>query len=369
MDGRFIRLWPWNTFTIGAVLLILTYRFFRWCSACLRRSSAVKPVPHAIPSSFSDVPAPQARISAIISDTDLKNLVDEVNDKIHRAEDWEHVIDRRNHMFSYTAKRTKPKDGPVKYLSLTVFENCSPELLRNFYMDNDYRKTWDNTIIEHKQLQVDVSSGTEFGRTIKKFPFLSPREYVLAWRVWEDKHGAFYCLSKGCEHPRAPSQRKYVRVMFHRSVAGRNACEITMVHQEDAGLNVEMAKLAFAKGIWSYVCKMNDALRLHSLKHTPALNEAMLIQKFPPGLEDIDHRSTTHSEVAADTVCYRQASESHGSRSVKAPPNKLLKNGLILVGSAICLSRGHSSLGAKVAMVYILTKLTKRRATSKAGKP
>lgn len=37
-----------------------------------------------------------------------------------------------------------------------------------------------------------------------------------------------------------------------------------MVHQEDAGLNVEMARLAFAKGIWSYVCKMDDALRKYS---------------------------------------------------------------------------------------------------------
>lgn len=37
-----------------------------------------------------------------------------------------------------------------------------------------------------------------------------------------------------------------------------------MVHQEDAGLNVEMAKLAFSKGIWSYVCKMDHALSQYS---------------------------------------------------------------------------------------------------------
>jgi len=37
-----------------------------------------------------------------------------------------------------------------------------------------------------------------------------------------------------------------------------------MFHQEDAGLNVEMAKLAFSKGIWSYVCKMDSALRRYS---------------------------------------------------------------------------------------------------------
>ncbi|KAG6510730.1 hypothetical protein ZIOFF_028764 [Zingiber officinale] len=44
----------------------------------------------------------------------------------------------------------------------------------------------------------------------------------------------------------------------------RDACEITVVHQEDAGLNVEMAKLTFAKGIWSFVSKTNSALRGYS---------------------------------------------------------------------------------------------------------
>ena len=42
-----------------------------------------------------------------------------------------------------------------------------------------------------------------------------------------------------------------------------------MFHQEDAGLNVEMAKLAFAKGIWSYVCKMDSALRKYASSHPP----------------------------------------------------------------------------------------------------
>lgn len=37
-----------------------------------------------------------------------------------------------------------------------------------------------------------------------------------------------------------------------------------MIHQEDAGLNVKMAKLAFSNGIWNYVCKMDNALRRYS---------------------------------------------------------------------------------------------------------
>lgn len=56
-----------------------------------------------------------------------------------------------------------------------------------------------------------------------------------------------------------------------------------MVHQEDAGLNIEMAKLAFAKGIWSYVCKMDDALRQYSAldrsQLTSGVSAVTLIQK------------------------------------------------------------------------------------------
>lgn len=88
------------------------------------------------------------------------------------------------------------QDAPLKYLSVTVFENCSVEMLRDFYMDNDFRKVWDKTLIEHKQLQVDTSSGIEIGLMIKKFPLLTPREYVLAWRVWEANDGSFYCFTK-----------------------------------------------------------------------------------------------------------------------------------------------------------------------------
>ena len=56
-----------------------------------------------------------------------------------------------------------------------------------------------------------------------------------------------------------------------------------MVHQENAGLNVEMAKLAFAKGIWSYVCKMDNALRKYSAANCPqsslGITAVTLIQK------------------------------------------------------------------------------------------
>ncbi|XP_057453973.1 uncharacterized protein LOC130745632 isoform X2 [Lotus japonicus] len=275
----------------------------------------------------------------------------------------------------YRQKKPKSMNGPLTYLSVTVFNGISSEMLRNFYMDNDYRKQWDKTVVEHNQLQVDESDGTEVGRTVKKFPLLKPREYVLTWKLWEGRDNFFYCYMKECEHPLAPRLRKYVRVEFYRSgwrirqIPGQNACEITMFHQEVAGLNMEMAKLAFSKGIWSYVCKMDNALRSYSAisgqLSSSVTTSVNLLQKVPAWLDSSTrnispaHRTTIHDHVT---------NESEARVISRRPSRKLLANGLLLLGGAVCLSRGHSSLGAKVAMAYILTKLSKHGAASNQRK-
>jgi hypothetical protein len=293
-------------------------------------------------STVSSSPRLHHGISSTISDLELKTLIRNL-DFQDEEDKWENVVEKSNNQISYYAKCCKPKDGPVKYLSVTIFEDCSVEKLKEFYMDNEYRKQWDKTVVDHQQLQFDEASGTEFGRTIKKFPLLTSREYVLVWRLWNENDGTNYCFSKECEHRLAPRQKKYVRVKLLRSgwrirkVPGRNACEIKMIHQEDAGLNVEMAKLAFAKGIWSYVCKMNDALRKY--KPTTTSNAVTFIHKAPPVSEDTSLRKLART----------------------ASSQKRITNGLLVLGGLICLSRGHSSFGAKVAVACILGKLTKSR--------
>ncbi|KAL3007855.1 hypothetical protein AAZX31_07G000700 [Glycine max] len=318
----------------------------------------------------------RSRTSNFVTDADLKFLMEILDEKLD-SDKWEDVLDKRNHHLCYSVKCCKPKNGPLKYLSKTVFNDISSEMLRNFYMDNDYRKQWDKTLVEHNQLQVDKSDGTEVGHTIKKFPLLKPREYVLAWKLWEGSDETFYCFMKECEHPLAPRQRKYVRVEFFRSgwrireVPGSNACEITMFHQEDAGLNTEMAKLAFRKGIWNYVCKMDNALRRYSVISYHLLSSVStsvdLMQKVPACLDLI----SSNISPANATVFHDQVTDESQIRMIlRRPSRKLIANGLLLLGgaTAICLSRGHSSLGAKVAMAYIITKLSKRGARSNQSK-
>ncbi|QCE02203.1 uncharacterized protein LOC114165102 [Vigna unguiculata] len=334
------------------------------------------PSPRSTPSASSfntDSIISTPRTSNFVTYADLKFLMEILDEKLNENDKWEDVLDRRNHHLCYSVKCFKPKNGPLRYLSKTVFNDISSEMLRNFYMDNDYRKQWDKTVIEHNQLQVDKSDGTEVGHTIKKFPLLTPREYVLAWKLWQGSDKTFYCFMKECEHPLVPRQRKYVRVEFFRSgwqireVAGSNACEITMFHQEDAGLNMEMAKLAFRKGIWSYVCKMDDALRRYSAINyhlSSSVNTSLnLMQKVPAYLDSVrSNISRAHPTVFDDQV----NAESQKQVIQRRPSRKFLANSLLLLGgaTALCLSRGHSSLGAKVAIAYVLTKFSKRGARS-----
>lgn len=70
------------------------------------------------------------------------------------------------------------------------------ELVRDFYMDNDYRMIWDKAVKQSQQLEIDEATGVEIGRSVKKFPFFAPREYVQTWRVWEGNDKTFYCYIK-----------------------------------------------------------------------------------------------------------------------------------------------------------------------------
>ncbi|CAL9774332.1 unnamed protein product [Musa acuminata subsp. burmannicoides] len=314
------------------------------------------------------------RISKLITDADLRDLMISLEGNLEENERWKDVIEKSSDLVSYKAKCCRSKDGPLKYLSVTTFEKCSAELLRDFYMDNEYRKEWDKILIQHDQLQVDENSGTEIGRSVKRFPLLTPREYVLAWRVWEGKDKTFFCLIKDCEHPLAPREKKYVRVVFFRSgwcireVPGRDACEITMVHQEDAGLNIEMAKLAFAKGIWSYVSKMNSALRQYSSHPSRSILVPILLRltkKVPPELEK--NAAETSIQKVKERSGSDLGSQSRVDISQKKPSRsskKWIANGLLLLGGIICLSRRRPNIGTQLAMACILKKLMNNGAES-----
>lgn len=70
------------------------------------------------------------------------------------------------------------------------------------------------------------------------------------------------------------------------------------MHQENTGLNVEMEKLAFSKGKWSYMCKMDASFHKYSFISHPQLSSlntiVTLMQKVPSQLKTTNG-STDHS--------------------------------------------------------------------------
>ena len=50
-------------------------------------------------------------------------------------------------------------------------------------MDNDYRKQWDKTVVEHEQLQVDKINGVEIGRTKGKVSTLDTERIRVSLEI------------------------------------------------------------------------------------------------------------------------------------------------------------------------------------------
>ena len=95
--------------TLVAVLFVLACHcakrfFFRKSSA-----SSASPVLSDSDPPTSGSRSPQLSTSELVTDADLKFLIDNLEEKMGENEKWEKVIDKRNDILSYYAKCCKPK--------------------------------------------------------------------------------------------------------------------------------------------------------------------------------------------------------------------------------------------------------------------
>lgn len=123
------------------------------------------------------------------------------------------------------------QNRPIVYRSRTVFEDATPEMVRDFFWDDEFRTKWDPMLTYFKILDECPHTGTMIVHWIKKvcrtrenpeyicciipltvlefmrvdaslyFPFLqfpffcSDREYVMGRRIWEAAK-TYYCVTK-----------------------------------------------------------------------------------------------------------------------------------------------------------------------------
>lgn len=60
------------------------------------------------------------------------------------------------------------KNGPPQYCSRTVYEDAPPELLRDFFWDDDFRLKWDNMLTHASILEECPTTGIMVVRWIRK---------------------------------------------------------------------------------------------------------------------------------------------------------------------------------------------------------
>ncbi|KAL9251380.1 StAR-related lipid transfer protein 7, mitochondrial-like protein [Drosera capensis] len=188
---------------------------------------------------------------------------------------WIQMMDRSTPTMSYHAWRRDPKTGPPQYRSSTIYEDATPEMVRDFFWDNEFRAKWDDMLLQSKTVESCSTTGTMIVQWIRKFPFFcSDREYIIGRRIWESGR-VYYCVTKGVPCPSIPRHDKPRRVDLYysswciRAVESRRgtgemtACEVLLFHHEDMGIPWELAKLGVRQGMWGTVKKIEPGLRAY----------------------------------------------------------------------------------------------------------
>ncbi|XP_074319934.1 uncharacterized protein LOC141656779 [Silene latifolia] len=208
-----------------------------------------------------------------VDDSDLIHLHKIVEEK-DGGPAWIQMMDRSTPNMSYRAWRRDPETGPPQYRSSTIYEDATPEMLRDFFWDDEFRSKWDNMLIHHETLEASKTTGTMVVQWVRKFPFFcSDREYIIGRRIWESGR-TFYCVTKGIPNtvPRKDKPRRVdlyysswcIRpVESKRGTGQMTACEVLLFHHEDMGIPWEIAKLGVRQGMWGAVKKIDPGLRAY----------------------------------------------------------------------------------------------------------
>ncbi|PIA34897.1 hypothetical protein AQUCO_03700275v1 [Aquilegia coerulea] len=244
--------------------------FTSWVSDDVVEKETLQPSESKCSSSQQETPLLVAR-------EDLEHLCQLVEVK-DGGPTWIQMMDRSTPTMSYQAWRRDPETGPPQYRSRTVYEDVTPELMRDFFWDDEFRAQWDDMLIYCKTLEECPTTGTMVVHWIRKFPFFcSDREYIIGRRIWESGR-SYYCVTKGVPCSTIPRRNKPRRVDLYYSswcirAAESNrgdgqltACEVILFHHEDMGIPREIAKLGVRQGMWGAVKKIEPGLRAYQ-KH------------------------------------------------------------------------------------------------------
>ncbi|KAK2972788.1 hypothetical protein RJ640_028316 [Escallonia rubra] len=294
---------------------------------------------------------------------------------------WKHIMDRSSPRMSYQAWQRDPEIGPPQYCSRTVYEDATPELLRDFFWDDEFRLEWDDMLLHAVTIEECPTTGTMVLHWIRKFPFFcSDREYTIGRRIWESGR-TYYCVTKwrmlhNCENSNEIPvgveflYGKVINVKWESTVllsqGGRNldewtftiqvgpfkqlsylfganetvgsrkgnghltACEVMLFHHEDMGIPGEIAKFGIRQGMWAAVKKIERGLRAYQkvrASGAPLSRTAFMAQ--------------INTKIDPDYLKSLESDEDSTETEVVGPlekPTRMNVPKLVLIGAAVGLA-------------------------------
>ncbi|CAH8276700.1 unnamed protein product [Arabidopsis lyrata] len=259
----------------------------------------------------------------IVTENDLEHLL-QLLEVGNAAMEWQSMMDKTTPNMSYQAWRHEPETGPVIYRSRTVFEDASPDIVRDFFWDDEFRPKWDFMLANFKTLEEDTQTGTMIVQWRKKFPFFcSDREYIIGRRIWESGN-KYYCVTKGVPYPALPKRDKprrvelyfsswVIRAVESRKGDGLTACEVSLVHYEDMGIPKDVAKLGVRHGMWGAVKKLNSGLRAYqsARKSDSSLSRIAQMARITTKLNMDSAESSSRDEDRSRTMDYARRQRDH----------------------------------------------------------
>lgn len=283
-----------------------------------------------------------------ISNEDLDHLWHLVERK-DGGPTWKHMMDHSTPNMSYQAWQRHPETGPPQYCSRTVYEDAAPELLRDFFWDDEFRVKWDDMLVHAETIEECPTTGTMVVHWIRKFPFFcSDREYIFARRIWESGR-SYHCVTKGVPCPTIPRKDKPRRVdlyyssWFIQAVESREgngqltACEVLLFHHEDMGIPWEIAKFGVRQGMWGAVRKIERGLRSYqkSRASNAKISHCALMAQVNTKIDPEYLKSTDGNEESLGTEIEVLPAKREGSINI---PKLLIIGGALVV--ACTLDRG-----------------------------
>lgn len=281
--------------------------------------------------------------SNFVEEDDLEHLCQLVEEK-DGGPAWMLMMDRSTSNMSYQAWRRDPETGPPQYRSRTVYEDVPPELMRDFFWDDEFRLKWDDMLLDAETLEECPTTGTMVVKWVRKFPFFcSDREYVIGRRIWESGR-SYYCVTKGVPYPSVPRRNKPRRVDLYysswciRAVESRNgdgqltSCEVILFHHEDMGIPWEIAKLGVRQGMWGAVTKIDRGLRSYQRYKATG-----------PPLSHCAFMAQINTKVSSEYLRYLESSRSdsvlvENTELADEKPSGRSIPKIIVVGGAIALA-------------------------------